>query len=201
VSPQPPGSSLLDADGYLPLVEEQVVKRAKMEDVEAEARAQIDKALAAGIRISHLDTHMGTIIRTPELTKTYLGLGVRYKLPMLLEERPDVSVSPPPSALLVDRVVGLMPGTNREGWLDAYKTLLAPLPPGVYQLIVHLAYDDDEMRGATADHPDWGAAWRQNDLDLVRNAEFRRFLSDQEFVLVNWRQLAGALGPPPDAAR
>ena len=34
--------------------------------------------------------------------------------------------------------------------------MLAPLPPGVYQLIVHLAYDDEEMRGATFDHPDWG---------------------------------------------
>ncbi len=33
-----------------------------------------------------------------------------------------------------------------------------PLPPGVYQLIVHLAWDDEEMRGATWDHPNWGAA-------------------------------------------
>jgi hypothetical protein len=201
VSPQPPGSSLLDDDGYLPLVEEQVVKRAKMQDVEAEARAQIDTALAAGIRITHLDTHMGTIIRTPELTKTYLSLGDRYKLPMLLEEPPGASVSAPPGALLVDRVLGVMPGVSREGWLDAYRELLAPLAPGVYQLIVHLAYDDEEMRGATADHPDWGAAWRQNDLDLVRNPDFRRFLKDQGFALVSWRQLAGALGPETAAAR
>ena len=67
--------------------------------------------------------------------------------------------------------------------------MLAPLPPGVYELIVHLAYSDDEMRGATWDHPDWGAAWRQADFDLVRSESFRTFLRDQKFVLMNWRDL------------
>ena len=70
--------------------------------------------------------------------------------------------------------------------------MLAPLPPGVYQLIVHLAYDDEEMRGATFDHPDWGAAWRQNDLELVKSARFRNFLREQRFVLVGWKDLARA---------
>ena len=32
-----------------------------MADVEAEGRAQVDKALAAGIKLSHLDSHMGTL--------------------------------------------------------------------------------------------------------------------------------------------
>ena len=70
--------------------------------------------------------------------------------------------------------------------------MLAPLPPGVYQLIVHLGYDDEEMRGATFDHPDWGAAWRQNDLELVKSARFRDFLREQRFVLVGWKDLARA---------
>jgi hypothetical protein len=78
--------------------------------------------------------------------------------------------------------------------------MLAPLPPGVYQLIVHLAHGDDEMRGATRDHPDWGAAWRQADLDLVASDRFRRFLAGQGFVLVTWRQLARALPPAPPAS-
>jgi chitin disaccharide deacetylase len=56
-------------------------------------------------------------------------------------------------------------------------------------MIVHLAYDDEEMRGATWDHPDWGAAWRQLDFDMVKSAEFRQFLKQQGFVLVTWREL------------
>jgi len=46
------------------------------------------------------------------------------------------------------------------------------------------------MRGATSDHPDWGAQWRQNDFDLVRAAQFRDFLKAQGFTLVGWRDLA-----------
>jgi hypothetical protein len=60
-------------------------------------------------------------------------------------------------------------------------------------VIVHLAYDDEEMRGATFDHPDWGAAWRQHDFDMVKSPEFQKFLNDQGFVLVGWKDLAKAL--------
>ena len=58
---------------------------------------------------------------------------------------------------------------------------------------MHLAYNDDEMQGATYDHPDWGAEWRQNDFDLVRSPEFQKFLKDQGFILVAWKDLAKAL--------
>ena len=93
---------------------------------------------------------------------------------------------------LIDRVVSISPGVQPADWTAAYEKLLAPLPPGVYQLIVHLAYDDEEMRGATSDQPDWGAAWRQSDLNLIRSAAFRQFLKRQGFVLVTWKQLSAA---------
>jgi len=52
------------------------------------------------------------------------------------------------------------------------------------------------MRGATWDHPDWGAAWRQSDLGLVSSQAFRDFLRDEGFVLVGWRDLARARRAP-----
>jgi len=205
VSPQGKGSSLLDEDGYLPLTTEYVAAKARPGDVEVEARAQIDKAQAAGIHLSHLDTHMATIVATAELFKVYLGLGRSSGLPVLLEHR-DVGdqltvgrgdefygVPMPPGSVLVDKILQLAPGVPASQWMEAYKKLLSPLPPGSYQLIVHLAYNDEEMQGATWDHPDWGAQWRQNDLDTVRSAEFQRFLKDQGFILVSWRELANAL--------
>jgi hypothetical protein len=86
----------------------------------------------------------------------------------------------------------MAPGVAAAQWFDAYKTMLTPLAPGVYELIVHLGYDDDEMRGATSDHPNWGAAWRQSDLDLVKSAEFQDFLKQQQFHLITWRELGKA---------
>jgi chitin disaccharide deacetylase len=196
VSPQPPGSSLLDADGYLPLLTPDVAAHAKMSDVTTETHAQVDKALAASIHISHLDTHMGTIVSTDDLTAVYLATGQSYKLPVLLSRKDnahDLDVSKlhlPPNAIVLDGLLEMMPGVPPSQWLDAYKKMLQPLPPGTYQLIVHLAHNDAEIQGATFDHPDWGAAWRQNDLDLVQSPGFQKFLKDQSFILISWKDLA-----------
>ncbi len=191
-------ASLSDPDGYMPLLETAVVANAKPADIEAELRAQLARARAAGIRISHVDSHMATLFRTPELFSIYRKVGTEAGVPFLIErlgERGGAAsawaVGPQEDAL-VDRVVSISPGPTAAGWADAYEKMLAPLPPGVYQLILHLAYDEEEMRGATGDHPNWGAAWRQQDFELVKSARFRDFLKAQGFVLVKWSDLARA---------
>ena len=193
VSPQPKTSSLLDPDGYLPLTTPYVVAHAQMPDVETEVHAQVDKALAAGIHISHLDTHMGTIVSSPDLINVYLAASKSYKVPVLLAHNPRLEkFSLDPNAILLDGVVQIHPGIPQSEWLDAYKKMLQPLPAGTYQLILHLAHNDEEIQGATFDHPDWGAQWRQNDLDLVKSPEFQKFLKDQHFILISWKDLANA---------
>lgn len=204
ISPQPKGSSLLDADGYLPLLTEDVAAHAKMPDVTTELHAQIDKAQAAGIHLSHLDSHMGTLFATPDLFKVYAGLSPAYHLPVLLAKTAEGSgasvdvnaffkaAGVDPQSVVIDRILQITPGVPQSQWLDTYEKMLAPLGPGTYQLIVHLAHNDQEIQGATADHPDWGAQWRQNDLDLVSSPEFQKFLKDQRFILVTWKQLQKA---------
>jgi chitin disaccharide deacetylase len=189
-----PGSSLLDAQGYLPATIPEVLQKAKPSDVQAEARAQVERARQAGITLSHLDTHMGTIVSSPQLFATYIGLGRSYGLGVLLEQRPDLmGVEFPREGIVTDKVLMMLPGPSKEQWLAAYEKMLASLAPGSYQLIVHLGFDNDELRGATAGHPDYGAAWRQRDFDLVSSTEFQRFLKEQKFILVSWSQLAKAL--------
>ena len=190
--------TLLAPDGYLPLLTDGVEKTNPRE-VERELRAQIDLARRSGVNITHLDSHMGALFRAEAPFNVYLGLGQSYGLPVLLER---ASLPVPhrrrrgPSARGAsrswtaccrwDRVYRESSGSTRT------RTMLAPLGPGVYELILHLGYDDDEMRGATFDHPDWGAAWRQWDFDLVRSAEFRDWLKQQGFQLITWRELAKA---------
>jgi predicted glycoside hydrolase/deacetylase ChbG (UPF0249 family) len=206
LSPRDEVASLLDAEGYFPLVEPDVVARAKPSEIERELRAQIDRARAAGITLTHLDSHMATLFRKREFFEVYRRLGESYGLPVLLErlgERGGIAsvMGSGPAPLnvsanaLVDRVLSISPGVSEAEWPAAYEQMLAPLQPGVYQLIVHLGYDDEEMRGATFDHPDWGAKWRQNDLDLVKSDRFRRFLRDQRFVLAGWKDLARITSP------
>lgn len=191
--------SLLDAQGYLPLLAEDAAKQGKTKEATHELRAQIDFARAAGVNLTHLDTHMGTVLQTQAYFDMYRGLGKSYALPVLLTRMGDHAGPPTPAwaaagmkDALLDNVVQIGPGVSAEQWLSAYEKILAPLPPGVYQLIVHLGYDEPEMQGATANHPNWGSAWRQHDLDLVKSDEFRNFLKQQGFRLTTWRELSKA---------
>jgi predicted glycoside hydrolase/deacetylase ChbG (UPF0249 family) len=194
VSPVDQVKSLLDPDGYLPMLETTVAQRARPDEVERELRAQIERARAAGIRITHLDSHMGALYGTAGLLGVYRRLADEYRVPLRWARAQSVPAggTMPPEKILLDRVVAVDPGVDPNGWRAAYEKLLAPLPPGVYEMVVHLAYADEEMWGATADHPDWGAAWRRYDLDLVSSPEFREFLRAQGFVLVAWKDLARA---------
>ena len=177
--------SPIDDQGYFPLVETTVAAKAKPAEVERELRRQVDRARSAGITLSHLDSHMGALFQSPALFAVYQGLGKTYGLPLLLQRSGDGGRDD----ALIDRVLAIEPGVPASGWLAAYQKLLEPLPPGAYQVILHLGYDDEEMRGATSDHPDWGAQWRQSDLDLVRGPQFRDWLKAKGFTLVRWRDL------------
>lgn len=184
-------ASLLDPDGYLPKTEDEVLRRAKPEEVERELRAQIEKVRAAGISITHFDSHMGTLFGSPELFRVYQKLGREYRLPILVLPGSPTAGLASAEERLIDREIQMRPNVPPERWMEWYKQTLAALPAGVYQLTVHLGYDDDEARGATEGRP-WGAAWRQHDTEIVGSAEFQQFLRDQRFVLVTWRQLSGA---------
>ena len=195
VAPTDKVSSLLDPTGYF-FNDPALFTHVKMSEVETELRTQIDKAQEEGIHITHLDSHMIALTTTRHLFEIYERLGQEYELPIPLVKNGDYrmpeGITLSPDALALDNVITMDPGISNRDWVSWYEKNLAQLKPGIYQLIVHLAYDDQEMRTMTAGHPDWGAAWRQRDFDMVQSAGFRKFLRDQHFILVNWSQLSKA---------
>jgi hypothetical protein len=187
--------SLVGADGYMPIDEDAAVAHASPKDVERELHAQVDFAKAAGIRLTHLDSHMGTLFHTPAFFDVYRSVGRAYDLPVLLERlgarggAESQWGTHDEQDALIDRLFEIDPGVPPDQWEAAYEKMLSGVPPGSYQLIVHLGYDTDEMQGATADHPNWGSAWRQHDFDMVKSARFQQFLRDQHFTLTTWQKL------------
>lgn len=73
--------SLVDEGGYLPRTAMETVRKARAEEVAIELRAQVDRALAAGIDVTHLDAHMGTVL-FPPLLDVYAGLARAYRVPV-----------------------------------------------------------------------------------------------------------------------
>jgi len=76
-------AGLTDDDGFFWSQVADTRASARPDAVEAEWRAQIDRALAAGIDVTHLDAHMGAAL-APEWCDRYVQLGVDYDVPVLL---------------------------------------------------------------------------------------------------------------------
>ncbi|MEO8622507.1 MAG: polysaccharide deacetylase family protein [bacterium] len=181
-------SSLLDADGTFPREGKTVATRAQAAEVERELRAQIDRAMQVGIRPTHLDTHMGTLFSTPEITAVYVKVAHDYRLPFLAPRAgPQASLSE--KDILLDAVLGASPDVKPENWKAFYLNMIATIKPGLNELIVHLGRDDSELQAVTVAHDGWGAAWRQRDYDVVNSAEFKKALKDNNVVVVTWREL------------
>lgn len=189
--------SLVDANGYFHLnwVE---TNHIDAREVEAELRAQIERALAMGVRPTHLDSHQYRLFENgKEVFQSALRVAHDYKLPIFMvrdwfAERPYLEASLSSDDLVVDHTVTIDPAVRPEKWAEFYSTAVKTLQPGVTVFIIHLAFNDEEMRAATRERDTWGAAWRQRDFDYFTGAEFRELLRAQNIKLVTWRELARA---------
>ena len=183
--------SLLDSTGTFPPEVEPVAMRAKPLEVERELRAQVDRALALGIRPTHLDSHMGALFATPELIATYVKVAHDYRLPFLALRGPPGTPQMPLSEkdIVLDALVVAGPDVPRDQWKGFYLNAVANLKPGLTEIIVHLGRDDAELQAVTVNHEPYGSAWRQRDYDVVTSPEFKKALQDNHVVLVRWKDL------------
>ena len=194
--------SLLDKNGnFYPTVEE-LGKAGKGPEAEKELSAQIDKAIALGVQPTHLDTHMGSVLANPELIKIYLNLSDAYHLPILFPRaylswfQPDMAKSMESKFFLLDNLFMLEPKMISGRWIDAYKKGLEAMKPGLNEMIVHLAFDNEEMQAISKGHDDYGSAWRQHDLDMVSSPEFKELLNTNRIILIGWRQIRDLMNTP-----
>ena len=189
--------SLVDSNGYFHLNWTEAT-HIDAREVEIELRAQIERALAMGVRPTHLDSHQYRLFENgKDIFQSVQRVAHEYKLPVFMvrdwfADRPYLERSLSADDLAVDHTVTIEPGVAPEKWADFYTTALKNLQPGVTVFIIHLAFDDEEMRAATRERDTWGAAWRQRDFNFFTSEEFRALVREQKIKLVTWRELAHA---------
>ena len=77
------GSGLRDEAGYFHQWHQAVYDNASAEQVETEVNLQIERALKAGIDVTHVDDHMGTIMN-PKYIQSYIQAASSRLLPNFL---------------------------------------------------------------------------------------------------------------------
>jgi chitin disaccharide deacetylase len=185
--------SLIDANGYLWPETEPGKQHIKAEEAEREIRGQIEKAMSMGIHPTHLDSHMGMLFERPDLFAVYIKVAREYKLPFLAflgsDTPKELAALLAPNDVLVNGIVMAYPQVPVSGWKDFYLNAIKNLKPGVTEFIVHLGHDDAELEAVTVNHPDYGAAWRQRDYNVVTSPEFKEAIEDNHVILIHWKDL------------
>lgn len=195
-----PHSGLVDAHGYLHKRVEFIQAEANVLD--SEIRAQIRTALEAGMRPSHLDSHMFSVFNESDITWRYIETGNEFQILTLVPDdiSREMQLKVVTGGLSFPRVCihQADPDTAPNDWLEHYTEIVRGLKPGLNQLIVHLGFDDSELKNVTDRRPRYGSAWRQRDLDVVRSVEFKEAIAENGVILIDWRDVRTIITAHPE---
>ena len=206
------GMSLVDRDGYFPTDVRTVEERAAVEDVAAELEAQLDAALTAGVDITHLDNHMGSVygLQTGrDLLEPVFALAARRGLPFRLPRVVDgteigtamqpaldraTAAADAAGVVILDRLwthpfelagEGTDDEETYEQIRDGFLALLRAVPAGVTEIYLHPMVDGEELRAAV----DYGAAKRGYERRLLADPLVHEVIEQEGLVRISWRAL------------
>ncbi len=172
--------SLVDSLGYFfPSRSKLFGNNPRLNEIETELRAQIEKALRAGLKIDYLDYHMGAAVQTPETRAIVEKLAAEYKV-AISRYYDEVDVEGGYAA----------PVANKLDTLTA--KLKAVQPGGTKLFVVHIGLDTPEMN-VMEDLNTFGpkdmSKHRQAELRALLSPAFQQLIHDAKYRLVNYRML------------
>jgi predicted glycoside hydrolase/deacetylase ChbG (UPF0249 family) len=200
VVPRESVPSLVDPEGYLWGGVPEVVANAKAEQVEAELRAQVKRALEFGVPVSHLDTHMGAVVSRPDLVEVYVRLGVEFNVPVFfLRNMGGAATLPKPvrdraAALLAELEKANLPvldfmtqyytAGSYEAKKTAYLKAITDTGPGVRYLIIHCGYNNEELQAITS-----SSLLRDTDRRVFTDREVIEAVKKSGVEVVSWKEV------------
>ncbi|MBN09239.1 MAG: hypothetical protein CMC79_02560 [Flavobacteriaceae bacterium] len=191
--------SLINSNGNFYQNKKTFIKKANPKDVRKELQAQIDRAIALGIKPTHLDSHEGALFFSTELFKIYLELGRKNKLPVfvprVLSAHFDKNFPKPKNLVIVDKMHMAEKGLKFDDWEKYYTSVINKLKPGLNELIVHLSYDNEEMQFITSGRKNYGSKWRSLDYLILSSPKFKNALIKNNVKLVKWKQIKDIMYP------
>ena len=205
-------TTLVDDAGFFPADVASVEQNASDDDVSAEIAAQLQAALDAGVDVTHLDNHMGSVYGLAtgrDFLRPVFELAARHGLPFRLPRSMDgvgedaalqatldvaAAAADALGVEIVDRLWThpfelLGEGTAQEETYeqvrDGFIALLRAVPSGVTEIYLHPMVDDDELRAAV----DFSAAKRGYEQRLLDDPAVLQAIEDEGLARVGWRDL------------
>jgi hypothetical protein len=197
--------SLVDGNGYFP-VSWEPEREVNLGELEAEIRAQIDRATTLGVAATHLDAHAHTLQwRGRPVFEVLQKVAREYRLPIRVGRNwftgyPYLAQALGRDGIVLDRSVTIPPSVEPDQWIPWYLETLRGLSPGVTEIFLHPGYDDGELRAYAGPRLSWGSAWRQRDFDAIQSAAVREAITGVGARPIAWRDIRRLLPDAPAPA-
>jgi hypothetical protein len=200
-----PASGMLDAEGYLHQWQPAVWESASPQAVETEVYAQVRAALQAGIDVTHIDTHMGTV-QHPKFQRIYLQAARDFELPAMIPRRDaagfralglDQAAAEAAEAKVLELEASGFPMIDDETGpgltdgmdiLEQTRHVLRSLKPGITHFIIHPSTDTPELRAITPK-----GRYRVQEYELFKSDALRRFIVQEGIQIIGYRALRSLL--------
>lgn len=185
---------LIDPQGYLWNEVPEIYAHATPEEALIEARAQIQRALAAGVDVTHLDSHMGTLQLDPRYFKVYLQLGVEFDLPLRMASQTTMVRFGHPELraqfaaqgnVFPDYFVYEELNDEKQNVKSFWRGILKNLKPGVTELYIHAALPTEELKAITGS---WSTRSQEFEA-FTRDEEMKKLVADEKIILIGYRPL------------
>jgi predicted glycoside hydrolase/deacetylase ChbG (UPF0249 family) len=184
---------LVDPQGYFWPDIKSVYAHATPAEAATEARAQIRKALGAGIDVTHLDSHMGALQFADPYFQVYRELAREFNLPIRMGSQATLAAfdgAHQRGQLQADGILTpdfLIHGGRKAGESvdDYWRRMLEGLGPGVTELYIHAALAGDEMRAITSS---WQERAREYEL-FTTDPSIRALLERKGVTRISYRML------------
>jgi predicted glycoside hydrolase/deacetylase ChbG (UPF0249 family) len=185
--------SLLSGEAGFPRHIADLWEHADTEEVLRECRAQIERALAWDIDVTHLTPHLTAITLRPEFFDVYLELAVEFKLPVRLPSTITAEQAGFPFRKLAADEGVVFPDHFNHDWRAGSRERVygevRALQPGVTEIHVQPAIDTLEVRALTEASAGW-----IDDYELVtHDPKLPELLAASGAVLIGYRQLRDAM--------
>ncbi len=185
--------SLLSGEGGFPRDVPDLWEHADPAEVLRECRAQIERAVAWGIDVSHLTPHLTSITLRPEFFDVYLELATEFRLPVRLPSTISADQAGFPFRRLAEQEGVVFPDHFDHDWRagsrDRVYEAIRQLQPGVTEIHVQPTIDSPEVRALSSQAEGW-----IDDLALVTTDHtLRELIRDSGAVLIGYRRLRDAM--------
>ena len=184
--------SLLSGEGGFPRTIDDLWEHADADEVYRELTAQVARALAWNIDVTHLAPHLTAITLRPEFFGIYIDVACEFRLPIRLPSTVSAEQAGFPfRQLALDEGLVFPDHFNhdwRSGSRERVERSLADLQPGVTELHVQPAIDTPEVRALTEHAEHW-----IDDHAFVTGDELPAMLEQAGATLIGYRQLRDSM--------